>query len=177
VHCLDNAQIWLAGDGLFQLEAGRAALERSTLPIVLNDHDRVAAPAPRGNQLGDVLLGVGIVAGSELWILESALNVDDQERTLPDHALTLPQSRCRALAAPHVLDAGCAKGRGRHGQANQRQTERHPEQATLVRGLLLPAVMTLLGERNWYLPRRLERLMTREPHEVKPRAVPVPHGK
>jgi hypothetical protein len=37
--------------------------------------------------------------------------------------------------------------------------------------------MTLLGERNWYLPRWLERLMTREPHEVKPRAVPVPDGK
>jgi len=30
VHCFDNAQIGLAGDGLFQLEAGRAALERST---------------------------------------------------------------------------------------------------------------------------------------------------
>jgi hypothetical protein len=30
---------------------------------VLNDHDRVAAPSPRGNQLGDVLLGMGIVAG------------------------------------------------------------------------------------------------------------------
>jgi RND superfamily putative drug exporter len=27
--------------------------------------------------------------------------------------------------------------------------------ATLVRAVLLPAVMTLLGERNWYLPRRL----------------------
>ena len=71
---------------LFQLEAGRAALERSTPPIVLNDHDRVAAPAPRGNQLGDVLLGMGIVAGSERWILEAALNVDHEERTLSDHA-------------------------------------------------------------------------------------------
>ena len=59
VHRLDNAQIRLAGDGLFQVEAGRAALERSTRPIVLNDHDRVAAPAPRGNQLGDILLGMG----------------------------------------------------------------------------------------------------------------------
>jgi RND superfamily putative drug exporter len=49
--------------------------------------------------------------------------------------------------------------------------------ATLVRGLLLPAVMTLLGERNWYLPSWLERLMTREPRETEPRAVPVPHGK
>jgi uncharacterized membrane protein YdfJ with MMPL/SSD domain len=30
--------------------------------------------------------------------------------------------------------------------------------ATAVRGLLVPAVMTLLGERNWYLPHWLERL-------------------
>jgi RND superfamily putative drug exporter len=28
--------------------------------------------------------------------------------------------------------------------------------ATIIRGVLLPATMTLLGERNWYLPRRLE---------------------
>jgi uncharacterized membrane protein YdfJ with MMPL/SSD domain len=28
--------------------------------------------------------------------------------------------------------------------------------ATLVRGVLLPATMKLLGERNWYLPRWLE---------------------
>jgi RND superfamily putative drug exporter len=28
--------------------------------------------------------------------------------------------------------------------------------ATLIRGILLPATMTLLGERNWYLPRWLE---------------------
>jgi hypothetical protein len=27
-----------------------------------------------------------IVAGSERWILEAALNVDHQQRTLPDHA-------------------------------------------------------------------------------------------
>ena len=31
--------------------------------------------------------------------------------------------------------------------------------ATIVRGLLLPAVMTMLGERNWYLPRLLERAL------------------
>jgi putative drug exporter of the RND superfamily len=49
--------------------------------------------------------------------------------------------------------------------------------ATLVRGLLLPAVMTLLGERNWYLPRWMERLMTRQPREPQPHAVPVPHGR
>ena len=29
--------------------------------------------------------------------------------------------------------------------------------ATVIRGVLLPAVMTVLGERNWYLPRRLSR--------------------
>jgi uncharacterized membrane protein YdfJ with MMPL/SSD domain len=28
--------------------------------------------------------------------------------------------------------------------------------ATLIRGVLLSATMTLLGEANWYLPRRLE---------------------
>ena len=30
--------------------------------------------------------------------------------------------------------------------------------ATVIRGVLLPAVMTVLGERNWYLPRRFARL-------------------
>ncbi|MFF2848325.1 MMPL family transporter [Streptomyces sp. NPDC058001] len=30
--------------------------------------------------------------------------------------------------------------------------------ATIIRGVLLPAVMTLLGERNWYLPKWLRRL-------------------
>src|SRR3954471_1692687 len=30
--------------------------------------------------------------------------------------------------------------------------------ATLVRGVLLPATMALLGERTWWLPRRLHRL-------------------
>ena len=33
--------------------------------------------------------------------------------------------------------------------------------ATLIRGVLLPATMTLLGERNWYLPHRLEWLPQR----------------
>jgi uncharacterized membrane protein YdfJ with MMPL/SSD domain len=32
--------------------------------------------------------------------------------------------------------------------------------ATIVRGLLGPAVVTLLGERNWYLPRRLDRVLS-----------------
>jgi uncharacterized membrane protein YdfJ with MMPL/SSD domain len=30
--------------------------------------------------------------------------------------------------------------------------------ATLIRGVLLPASLKLLGERNWYLPRWLDRL-------------------
>lgn len=30
--------------------------------------------------------------------------------------------------------------------------------ATIIRGVLLPAVMALLGERNWYLPKWLHRL-------------------
>jgi RND superfamily putative drug exporter len=30
--------------------------------------------------------------------------------------------------------------------------------ATVIRALLLPAAMTLLGERNWWLPRVLNRL-------------------
>jgi uncharacterized membrane protein YdfJ with MMPL/SSD domain len=41
--------------------------------------------------------------------------------------------------------------------------------ATIVRGLLVPAVMSLLGERNWYLPRSLDRLLpqpTTEPQEL-----------
>jgi putative drug exporter of the RND superfamily len=49
--------------------------------------------------------------------------------------------------------------------------------ATLVRGLLLPAVMTLLGEWNWYLPRWVERLISRRPAEPPQVAMPVPHGK
>jgi RND superfamily putative drug exporter len=47
--------------------------------------------------------------------------------------------------------------------------------ATLVRGVLLPATMKLLGERNWYLPRWLEwlpRLESEEP--AAPEAPPVP---
>jgi RND superfamily putative drug exporter len=28
--------------------------------------------------------------------------------------------------------------------------------ATIIRGVLLPATMTLLGRANWYLPQRLE---------------------
>ena len=43
--------------------------------------------------------------------------------------------------------------------------------ATLIRAVLLPATMKLLGERNWYLPERLSWLPKLE-HE--PQAVPVP---
>jgi uncharacterized membrane protein YdfJ with MMPL/SSD domain len=49
--------------------------------------------------------------------------------------------------------------------------------ATVVRGLLVPAVMTLLGERNWYLPRWLERLISSERREPELRGIPVPHTK
>jgi uncharacterized membrane protein YdfJ with MMPL/SSD domain len=37
--------------------------------------------------------------------------------------------------------------------------------ATIVRGVLLPATMKLLGERNWYLPTWLEWLPRLEPNE------------
>jgi len=38
--------------------------------------------------------------------------------------------------------------------------------ATLVRGLLVPATMSLLGEYNWYLPRWLDRLMPNQTEEL-----------
>ena len=41
--------------------------------------------------------------------------------------------------------------------------------ATVIRGVLLPATMELFGEWNWYLPRRLERLIgTRSAASVDP---------
>jgi RND superfamily putative drug exporter len=46
--------------------------------------------------------------------------------------------------------------------------------ATLIRGVLLPATMKLLGDWNWYLPRQLRWLprfaheRTQSPHELKP---------
>src|SRR5205814_3983536 len=48
--------------------------------------------------------------------------------------------------------------------------------ATLVRGVLLPATMKLLGERNWYLPKWLEWLPRLEEHELPsaPTAKPAP---
>jgi uncharacterized membrane protein YdfJ with MMPL/SSD domain len=48
--------------------------------------------------------------------------------------------------------------------------------ATVIRALLLPATMKLLGDWNWYLPRWLERLPRVEPEEsvAAPEAPPVP---
>ena len=48
--------------------------------------------------------------------------------------------------------------------------------ATVIRALLLPATMKLLGARNWYLPRWLEWLPRFEPGEpsVAPEAPPAP---
>jgi uncharacterized membrane protein YdfJ with MMPL/SSD domain len=48
--------------------------------------------------------------------------------------------------------------------------------ATVIRALLLPAMMKLLGARNWYLPRWLEWLPRFEPEEptAAPHAAPAP---
>jgi uncharacterized membrane protein YdfJ with MMPL/SSD domain len=46
--------------------------------------------------------------------------------------------------------------------------------ATIVRAVLLPATMKLLGERNWYLPRWLEWLPKLEHSEPAPEAAPAP---
>ncbi|GGY68630.1 membrane protein [Streptomyces olivaceoviridis] len=47
--------------------------------------------------------------------------------------------------------------------------------ATVIRGVLLPAVMALLGERNWYLPKWLRRLPDLTHDEApEPVATPVP---
>jgi len=45
--------------------------------------------------------------------------------------------------------------------------------ATVVRGVLLPSVMTLLGDRNWYLPRWLSRL-SKHGGPAGPGAFPAP---
>jgi len=45
--------------------------------------------------------------------------------------------------------------------------------ATIIRGVLLPAVMALLGERNWYLPKWLNRLPDLT-HDETPEAVSSP---
>ena len=46
--------------------------------------------------------------------------------------------------------------------------------ATLVRAVLLPATMKLLGDRNWYLPKWLEWLPKLEHAEPAPEAPPAP---
>jgi len=46
--------------------------------------------------------------------------------------------------------------------------------ATIVRGVLLPATMKLLGERNWYLPRWLEWLPRLEQEELSTAPEPKP---
>jgi putative drug exporter of the RND superfamily len=45
--------------------------------------------------------------------------------------------------------------------------------ATVIRGVLLPATMTILGERNWYLPRSLGRLLQRATPNVAEHAPPA----
>lgn len=45
--------------------------------------------------------------------------------------------------------------------------------ATIIRGVLLPAVMALLGERNWYLPKWLNRLPDLT-HDESPEPGPAP---
>ncbi|MDX3518369.1 MMPL family transporter [Streptomyces scabiei] len=50
--------------------------------------------------------------------------------------------------------------------------------ATIIRGVLLPAVMALLGERNWYLPTWLNRLPDLTHDEApEPGPEPVPAGR
>jgi uncharacterized membrane protein YdfJ with MMPL/SSD domain len=48
--------------------------------------------------------------------------------------------------------------------------------ATIVRGILLPATMTLLGDANWYLPRWLQWLPNLEHGRTvrTPSAAPAP---
>jgi uncharacterized membrane protein YdfJ with MMPL/SSD domain len=45
--------------------------------------------------------------------------------------------------------------------------------ATIVRAVLLPSAMKLLGDWNWYLPRWLEWL-PQVSHETEPSSQPVP---
>jgi RND superfamily putative drug exporter len=47
--------------------------------------------------------------------------------------------------------------------------------ATLIRGVLLPSVMTVLGEHNWYLPRWLSWLpKASDPSGAPPTPAPLP---
>jgi putative drug exporter of the RND superfamily len=49
--------------------------------------------------------------------------------------------------------------------------------ATIVRAVLLPATMKLLGDSNWYLPKWLEWLPRLEPYEPEPASEPEPEPK
>lgn len=49
--------------------------------------------------------------------------------------------------------------------------------ATIVRCLLVPAAMTLLGERNWWLPRWLGRVLPRVGLETEDALPPLPAAK
>src|ERR687896_665565 len=46
--------------------------------------------------------------------------------------------------------------------------------ATIIRGILAPAAVAILGRWNWWLPRRPARLLRVEPSRVQPDADPVP---
>jgi uncharacterized membrane protein YdfJ with MMPL/SSD domain len=48
--------------------------------------------------------------------------------------------------------------------------------ATVIRAVLLPSVMALLGERNWYLPRWLHRLPDLDHGGTAPEPVPAPRA-
>ena len=70
---------------------------------MLDNHDRITAPAPRGDELGDVRLGVGVVARPELRIVESTLYVNHQQGTLASHSPTLLSViRCLKSAGRHT---------------------------------------------------------------------------
>jgi uncharacterized membrane protein YdfJ with MMPL/SSD domain len=48
--------------------------------------------------------------------------------------------------------------------------------ATLIRAVLLPATMKLLGDRNWYLPKWLGWLPRLEHEAAEPKAQPLPEA-
>ena len=46
--------------------------------------------------------------------------------------------------------------------------------ATIIRGVLVPAAVAILGRWNWWLPHRPARLLRVEPSPVQPEAIPEP---
>ena len=46
--------------------------------------------------------------------------------------------------------------------------------ATLIRGVLAPAVVALLGRRNWWLPRRAARVLRVRSSQSRPEIAPEP---